>query len=136
MPDGSSRGLEDRHRSREFIAFMNQLLRTYPKGDIHIILDNVVTHRSKEVQAWHQQPRSRRAVFHFTPTYASWLNLVEILFNLLQAKVLRRGVFPSKNDLVQKILAYIERFNPQGRAFQWTKTAQDILRSLNKLTAH
>lgn len=128
--------LEDRHRSREFIAFMNQLLRTYPKGQLHVILDNAGIHRSKEVKEWHGKRGHNRVAFHFTPTYASWLNLVEVLFNLLQAKVLGRGVFPSKSDLVQKILVYIDQFNQQGRTFQWTKTAEDILRSLNKLTAH
>jgi transposase len=88
--------IEKRHRSREFTAFMNQLLRTYPKGKIHVILDNVITHRSKEVRAWRAKPTHRRVVFHFIPSYSSWLNLIEVLFNLVQAKVLRRGTFPSK----------------------------------------
>jgi len=128
--------IENRHRSREFLAFMNQLLRTYPKGELHVILDNVITHRSKKVQAWHKKPKHRRAVFHFIPTYSSWLNLIEVLFNLVQAKVLRRGVFPSKEDLVQKLLAYIDHFNEQGKAFHWTKPAEDIFRSLNIQTGH
>jgi len=123
--------IENRHRSREFLAFMNQLLRTYPKGELHVILDNVITHRSKKVQAWHKKPKHQRAVFHFIPTYSSWLNLIEVLFNLVQAKVLRRGVFPSKEDLVQKLLAYIDYFNEQGKVFHWTKPAEDIFRSLN-----
>lgn len=128
--------IEDRHRSREFIAFMNQLLRSYPKGDIHIILDNVITHRSKEVQAWHQQPRNRRAVFHFIPTYSSWLNLIEVLFSLVERKVLRRGTFPSKASLVEKILGYIAQFTQEGRVFQWTKPAEAIFRSVNTPTRH
>jgi len=128
--------IENRHRSREFLAFMNQLLRTYPKGELHVILDNVITHRSKKVQAWHKKPKHRRAVFHFIPTYSSWLNLIEVLFNLVQAKVLRRGVFPSKEDLVQKLLAYIDHFNEQGKVFHWTKPAEDIFRSLNIQTGH
>lgn len=128
--------IEDRHRSREFIAFMNQLLRAYPKGRLRVILDNVIIHRSKEVQAWHAQPGHGRVEFHFIPTYSSWLNLIEVLFSLVQTKVLRRGVFPTKKDLVEKILAYIERFNQEGRPFQWTKAADEILRSLTKLTRH
>lgn len=128
--------IEDRHRSREFLAFMNHLLRAYPTGEIHVILDNVITHRSKEVQAWHAQPNHRRVVFHFLPTYSSWLNLIEILFSLVQVNVLRRGVFPTKGDLVAKIVAYIDRFNHEGRPFRWTKTADQILRSLSKLTRH
>lgn len=128
--------IEKRHRSREFIAFMNQLLRTYPKGEVHIILDNVITHRSKEVRAWHSKPNRQRVVFHFIPTYSSWLNLIEVLFNLVQAKVLRRGTFPSKQVLVQKLLEYIDQFNKEGKAFQWTKPAEAIFRSLNYPTQH
>jgi len=128
--------VEDRHRSREFIAFMNQLLQIYPEGDIHVILDNVITHRSEKVQAWHAKPKKQRVIFHFIPTYSSWLNLVEVLFNLVQAKVIRRGRFPSKQDLTAKLLAYIERFNQEKRIFQWTKTAGDILRSCTSVTRH
>jgi transposase len=128
--------IENRHRSREFIAFMNQLLGTYPEGEIHVILDNTIIHRSKEVQAWHKKPNHQRVVFHFIPTYSSWLNLIEVLFNLVQAKVLRRGTFPSKETLVQKLLEYIDQFNQEGKVFQWTKPAEAIFRSLNCPTGH
>lgn len=128
--------VEDRHRSREFVAFMNQLLQIYPEGELHVILDNVITHRSEKVQTWHAEPKHRRVVFHFIPTYSSWLNLVEVLFNLVQAKVIRRGRFPSKQDLTAKLLAYIERFNQEKRIFQWTKTTDDILRSCTSRTRH
>ena len=112
---------------------MNHLLRAYPSGELHVILDNVSSHDSKEVQEWHRQPRHRRVVFHFIPTYSSWLNLAEALFNLLQEKVLRRGVFPSKQALVTAIIDYIQRFNQEGRIFRWTKTAKAIITSLNNL---
>ena len=128
--------IEERHRSREFIVFMNHLLRTYPSGDLHVIVDNVSSHDSKEVQNWHKQPRHRRVVFHFIPTYSSWLNMAEVLFNLLQAKVLRRGVFPSKKALVIAIMEYIQKFNEEGRPFRWTKTAGTIISSANNLTGH
>jgi transposase len=128
--------IEDRHRSREFIAFMNQLLRTYPKQELHVILDNVITHRSKEVRDWHSKPKHQRVIFHFIPTYSSWLNLIEVLFNLVQAKVLRRGRFPSKRDLVAKLIEYIEQFNQEGNVFQWTKPAEAIFRSLSYQTRH
>ncbi len=88
------------------------------------------------MKKWHQQPRHKRVVFHFIPTYSSWLNLAEVLFNLLQAKVLRRGVFPSKRALVSAIMGYIEKFNKEGRVFHWTKTADAILTSSNNLTGH
>ncbi len=128
--------IEERHRSREFIAFMNELLRAYPSGELHVILDNVKSHDSKEVREWHQRPSNKRAVFHFIPTYSSWMNLAEVLFNLLQAKVLRRGVFPSKQALVSAITGYIEKFNKEGRVFHWTKTADAVISSANNLTRH
>lgn len=128
--------IEERHRSREFIAFMNHLLRNYPSGELHVILDNVSSHDSKEVREWHKRPRNKRVIFHFTPTYSSWLNLAEVLFNLLQAKVLRRGIFPSKQALVAAIVDYIQKFNEEGRAFHWTKTAEAIISSVNTLTQH
>ncbi|MDO8716844.1 MAG: IS630 family transposase [Dehalococcoidales bacterium] len=128
--------IEERHRSREFIAFMNDLLRAYPSGELHIILDNVKSHDSKEVREWHKRPSNKRAVFHFIPTYSSWMNLAEVLFNLLQAKVLRRGAFPSKRALVSAIMGYIEKFNKERRVFHWTKTADTIISSSNNLTGH
>ena len=128
--------IEERHRSREFIAFMNDLLRAYPSGELHVILDNVKSHDSKEVREWHRRPSDKRAVFHFIPTYSSWMNLAEVLFNLLQAKVLRRGVFPSKRALVSAIMSYIDKFNKEGRVFHWTKTANAIISSSNNLTGH
>jgi len=88
------------------------------------------------VKKWHLRPRNKRVVFHFIPTYSSWLNLAEVLFNLLQAKVLRRGVFPSKQALVTAIMNYIQKFNEEGRMFRWTKTAQAIISSVNNLTGH
>jgi len=128
--------IEERHRSREFIAFMNQLLRAYPSGDLHVILDNVKSHDSKEVKRWRKQPRHKRVAFHFIPTYSSWLNMAEILFNLLQAKTLRRGIFPSKQALVTAVMNYIQKFNEEGRIFRWTKTADVIISSVNNLTTH
>lgn len=128
--------IEERHRSKEFTAFMNHLLLAYPSGELHVILDNVSSHDSKEVKKWHLRPRNKRVVFHFIPTYSSWLNLAEVLFNLLQAKVLRRGVFPSKQALVTAIMNYIQKFNEEGRIFRWTKTAQAIISSVNNLTGH
>lgn len=125
-----------RHRSQEFTAFLNEVLRHYPTGELHVILDNVSSHHSTEVARWHAQPGHDRVQFHPIPTYSSWLNLVEIFFNLLQAKVIRRGNFTSKRELVQRILRYIDHFNGQGRVFQWTKPAASILRSLNYETGH
>lgn len=122
--------IEERHRSREFIAFMEQLLKTYPGRELHIILDNSSSHISKEVKIWHRKPHAQRISFHLVPTYSSWLNMVETFFSLLQAKVVRRGIFRSKKDLVGAVLAYVESFSKQGKLFRWTKTAEQILHAI------
>ena len=115
---------------------MNQLLRAYPSGELHVILDNVKNHDSKEVKEWHKQPRHKRVAFHFIPTYSSRLNLAEVLFNLLQAKALRRGLFTSRQALVTTIMNYLQKFNQEGRTFRWTKTAEALISSFNNLTGH
>lgn len=99
-------------------------------GELHVILDNVSSHDSKEVK----EPRNRRVVFHCLPTYSSWPNLIEVLFNLLQAKVLHRGVFSSKKAFVAAIMEYIQKFNEEERPFRWTKTAEAIISSVNNPT--
>jgi transposase len=125
-----------RHRSREFIAFLDHLLDCYPEGDLHVILDNVSSHHSAEVAAWHEREKSQRVIFHPIPTYSSWLNLVEVFFNLLQSKVVSRGIFRSRQELVDAILAYIRKFSSEHHIFRWTKPAPVILRKLNYVTGH
>jgi len=73
----------------------------------------------------------RNGTVQLIPTYSSWLNLAEVLFNLLQAKALRRGVFTSKQALVTAIMNYLQKFNQEGRTFRWTKTADAIISSNN-----
>ena len=77
-----------------------------------------------------------RVFFHFVPTYSSWLNLVELFFSLVQTKVVARGTFPSKSDLVAKLLAFVAKFNREGKRFQWTKSPDAILLSLERLSGH
>ena len=125
-----------RHRSLEFTAFLDMLLVRYPEGDLLVVLDNVSSHHSAEVRTWQALPGHERVSFHPTPTYSSWLNLVEVFFNLVQAKVVQRGDFRSTKDLVQRIMAYIDHFNAHGTPFRWTKPAAAILQSLNYATGH
>ncbi len=126
----------DRHRSQEFTAFLDQLLDCYPQGELHVVLDNVSSHCSATVATWHQRDENKRVIFHPTPTYSSWLNLVEVFFNLLQSKVVSRGVFRSKKELVGAILAYIQKFNREGRVFRWTKPAPVLLAKVTYVTGH
>jgi transposase len=123
---------QDRHRSEDFLRFLDGVVKHYVAKDIHVILDNVSSHKSKAVQLWKEA--HPQVSFHFVPTYSSWLNLVEIFFGLVQRKVVSRGVFPSKSDLVAKLLAFVDKFNREGKRFQWTKTPDEILMSLERLS--
>lgn len=96
--------------------------------DVHLILDNYSTHKTNEVKRWLlAQPRFH---LHFTPTGASWLNLVERFFAELTTKKLRRGVHRSTRQLNTDIREWIEHWNEEPRPFVWTKTADQILESL------
>ena len=118
-----------RHRSEEFRKFLNQIDKEVPDGlDVHVILDNSSTHKTPAVQRW--LVRHRRFSFHFTPTYSSWLNLVERWFAELTIKWIRRGTHRSTKELAESIQAWIDNWNHNPRPFVWRKTADEILDNL------
>jgi transposase len=120
-----------RHRSTEFRKFLDEVERNVPTDlDIHVILDNYGTHKTKLIRNWFAK-RPRWHV-HFTPTSASWLNQVERFFALLTERALKRGVFRSVADLESAIKTYIEATNADPKPFRWTKTANDILASIQR----
>jgi len=122
-----------RHRHLEFIAFLESLARGYPKLELHLICDNYGTHKHPAVKRWlAAHPRFH---LHFTPTSASWLNLVERWFALITAQAIRRGSFDSTRRLEQAIMRWLERWNQNAKPFRWTKSAADIKRSLANVTA-
>lgn len=115
-----------RHRHQEFISFLNLINRNVPKGkEIHIITDNYSTHKHEKVKSWFK--RHKRFHIHFTPTGASWMNQVETWFGILHAKRIKRGVFISVKDLIQKIEDFINHYNNTSRPFRWVKSSQEIL---------
>jgi transposase len=118
-----------RHRAVEFRAFLDQVEAAVPADlDVHLVLDNLKTHKTRLVRDWlAKRPRWQ---LHFTPTSASWLNLVECWFALLSRRRLQRGAFTSTDDLEAAILAYIAETNADPKPFVWTKTADDILASV------
>jgi len=120
--------LHRRHRSLEFRKFLDKIDAAVPQGfDVHLILDNYGTHKTASIQRWLlKRPRFQ---LHFTPTSASWLNLVERWFGLLTEKQLRRGVFRSTRNLETTIRNYIDIHNEEPKPFIWTKTADEILAS-------
>jgi transposase len=114
-----------RHRHQEFLAFLNRLVRAYPRRPLHVVLDNSSTHSTPEVERWLQ--RHKRVHFHFTPTSASWMNMVEIWFSILTSQQVRRGVYHDVPELIAAIEFYIEGYNQRAQPFLWTKTADQIL---------
>ena len=115
-----------KHRAREFIAFLKKIDRTVKKGlTIHVILDNYSTHKTAEVNAWlAKHPRFK---LHFTPTSASWMNLVERFFAEITGRRIRRGVFTSVDALEAAIHDYVDDHNGAPKPFVWTKKASVIL---------
>ena len=89
------------------------------------MLDNSSTHSTPEVRAWLE--RHKRVHFHFTPTSASWMNMVEIWFSILTTQQVRRGAYHDVSELIAAIEAFIKGYNERAQPFVWTKTAEDIL---------
>jgi transposase len=120
-----------RHRAVEFRAFLDEVEAAVPADlDVHLVLDNAATHKTRIIHDWLvKRPRWR---LHFTPTSASWLNLVESWFALLTRRRLQRGVFTSTADLEAAIRAYIEQTNAAPKPFVWTKPADAILASVGR----
>ena len=129
--------LKPRHRHQEFLAFLKQIERAYRHvvddgGDpvqLHLVMDHYAAHKHKNVKAWLAQ--NPRFVVHFTPTHASWMNLVEVFFGIVERQAIRRGVFKSVKDLNTKIRAFIDGWNDRSHPFGWTKTADEVLKKAN-----
>jgi len=121
-----------RHRHQEYLGFLREIDKSVPKTlDVHIIVDNYATHKHPRVQRW-VAARPRFHV-HFTPTYASWLNQVEIWFNRITQQAIRRGTFRSVKELIEKIDQYVQNSNSHAQPFAWTATADSILAKVQRL---
>ncbi len=120
-----------RHRAKEFIAFLAKIDReTSPELALHVIVDNYSAHKTDEVKRWLR--RHPRFHLHFTPTSASWLNLVESWFATLTKQRLRRGVFRSLDELLRALEDYVLRYNATPTRFVWTKDADLILGKIDR----
>jgi len=108
-----------RHTSADFLRFMTQLVARYPRTQaLHVILDNLSAHKTKAVAAW--QAAHPNVQFHFTPTYSSWLNQVELWFAKIERDCIARGIFTSVPDLRKKLMQYIRLHNKTAQPFIWT----------------
>jgi transposase len=132
--------LKPRHRHQEFLAFLKQIERAYrdvldDQGqpvELHLVMDNYAAHKHPNVKAWLAD--HPRFVVHFTPTHASWMNLVEVWFGIVERQGVRRGVFKSVKDLNTKIRAFIDGWDDRAHPFVWTKTAEQVLAKANRPT--
>ncbi|GEO96894.1 hypothetical protein KTU01_30170 [Kocuria turfanensis] len=121
-----------RHRRQEFLAFLQQVARAYPERELHLVMDNYAVHKTPEVRAWlAENPRFR---VHFTPTSASWLNLVEVWFGIIERQALHRADVVSAPELNAKIRAFVTDWNERCHPFVWTKTRTEILKKANRPT--
>jgi transposase len=117
------------HNQHDFVAFLNKINREVPAQlDVHIILDNLSTHKTPKVQRW--LLRHRRFHLHFTPTYGSWMNMVERWFSALTTKKLQRSAHRSAKELADDIEAWVNKWNENPTPFVWHKTAEQILERL------
>lgn len=120
-----------RHRHQEWLQFLKLIKQQTPEDkQVHLICDNYATHKHPKVKAW--EKRNPRFHFHFTPTGASWLNMIERFFRDLSEKAIRRGSFFNVDDLIGAIQEYINQHNDDPKPFIWTKTANDILAKVKR----
>jgi transposase len=109
----------------EFLAFLRKAVKPHVGKDIHVVLDNLSTHYTPEVQEWLEA--NPNVTFHFTPIGSSWMNQIEIWFGIITKQAIRRGTFVSVNHLIQRIRTYVEHWNASAEPFAWTATAEEIL---------
>jgi transposase len=122
--------LKPRHRHQEFLAFLKHVARAYPEGELHLVMDNYAAHKHTAVRVWLAD--NPRVHCHFTPTHASWMNLVEVWFSLAERQAIHRGSYRSVKELNARIRAYIDGWNHRCHPFIWTKTADQILKKANR----
>jgi len=124
-----------RHRHQEFLQFLKHIDAQVPKTlDIHLVVDNYATHKHTKIRNWlAARPRYH---IHYTPTYSSWLNQVEIWFNIITQKAIRRGTFRSIKQLTDKIDQFVKNYNSSSQPFSWTATADSILDKMKRIMQH
>ena len=129
-----------RHRAKEFKKFLVEIDAAVPSEfDVHVVLDNLATHKTSAIKNW--LSKRQRFYLHFTPTHASWMNMVERFFGLLTEHALRRGSHSSVSQLRTAIQDYLDAHNDDPKPFKWTKSADQVLDSIARfaqrtLTAH
>lgn len=116
----------DRNTADNFLKFLKKLDRKYRNKTLHIIADNFSAHKHKQVKQWLKK-KERKIKMHYTPTYSSWLNQIEIWFNILTKDVLKGGIWHSKEQLINQLIQYIDIYNQErAKPFEWTYTGKTL----------
>lgn len=123
------------HTSADFLRLMKKVTAAHRGKKIHVILDNASSHTSEEVQKWLAK-QNGTVVFHFTPTGASWMNMIEIWNGIITRKSIRRGTYSSVKVLARDILAFTQHWNVDCKPFEWTVTAEEILEKVKVITSN
>jgi len=119
-----------RHRGVEFLKFLKQVAKAYPRRQLHIVVDNYSAHNHADVKKW--LAKNPRIHLHFTPTHSSWMNLVESFFSIITRQAIRRASFTSVRQVTDAIRTFIDGWNDRCVPFVWTKTADEILAKANR----
>jgi transposase len=115
------------NNAENFLKFLKKLDRTYRNKKLHIIVDNLAIHKNKVVKDW--LGGKRKIQLHFTPTYASWLNQIEIWFNILSKDVVKGGIWKSSKQMAEQIMEYIKTYNStRAKPFEWTYTGKPLVK--------
>jgi transposase len=115
----------EKNNAENFLIFLKSLYRQNTRKHLHVILDNLSVHKHSTITDWVKS--KKRITLHFTPTYSSWLNQIEIWFNMLTKDVLKGGVWKSKKQLINQLMQYIETYNTErAKPFKWTYTGKPL----------
>jgi transposase len=123
-----------RRTGAAFLAFIRKAVKPHAGKEIHVVLDNLSTHDTPEVNAW--LARHPNVTFHFTPVGSSWMNQIETWCGIITKQAIRRGTFTSVNALINRIRAYVERWNTDAEPFAWTATGDEILAKVRRVEAN
>ena len=118
--------VRDRRTTVDFLSFMDDVLKSYPSHELHVVLDNLNIHKNEAAQQW--LLRHTRVHFHCTATHASWMNMIECFFSILTRQALTQSVQRSKKDLKEFLLRYLKKYSENPKPFTWTKGPDKLQR--------
>src|SRR5487761_74025 len=122
--------VRDRRTTVDFLSFMDDVVRSYPIRELHVVLDNLNIHNNEAAKQW--LLKHPRVHFHYTPTHASWMNMVECFFSILTRQALTQSVHRSKKDLKDFLLRYLKKYSENPTPFTWTKGPEHLQRIIEK----